>query len=140
MKRLKRFSECIAERESLELQDDIDSFKDFAIADGWLKKEDTTPVNTSPKLASELIRRKRTKKKRKVIELPVDLSKSGEYPNPHENYESRLHDLITIMSYLNELHRPLVEEQCRRIMKAIRSSNKSIDWLAKISEAERFGK
>jgi hypothetical protein len=139
MKRLKRFSDFVAERESLEFQGEMESFKQFAIEDGWLKKEDTTPVNTSPKLASELIRRKRAKtKKRKVVEIPTDLTKLGTYPNPNEDYESRLHDLITCMSYLNDLHRPLVEEQCRRIMHAIRSSDKTIDRLALLAGCERY--
>jgi hypothetical protein len=136
MKRLKRFCEFSAKRESAELQQDMKSFENFAVEDGWLKREHTE-VNTKPTLAADLIRRKRSKKKRKAI-IPIDATTSGEFPNPHESYEERLHRTILLLEHINEIERPFVLATARRIMSAIRSSNSTINELAKLSGAERY--
>jgi hypothetical protein len=136
MKRLKRFSDFVAERESAELQAEMKSFQDFAVADGWLKNEHTS-VNTSPKLASELIKRNRSKKKRKAI-IPIDSITSGEFPQRIEDYEARLHHCIMLLEHINEMERPFVVATARRIMAAIRSSNSTISELAKLCGAERY--
>jgi hypothetical protein len=137
-KRLKRFSDFIAERESLRFRAAMDSFQEFAVGDGALKSEHAV-VDTLPKLSSDVIRRKAARKKKRAI-IPIDATWSGEFPQRNEDYEARLHHCIMLLEHLNDMSRPFVVEQARRIMAAIRSSNSTISELARLSGAERYSR
>jgi hypothetical protein len=135
-KRLKRFSDFIAERESLKVRAEMDSFREFAVADGALKSEHAV-VDTSPKFSFDVIRCKAARKKKRAI-IPIDATTSGEFPQRNEDYEARLHRMISLLEHLNEMERPFVVEQARRIMATIRASNSTINELAKLCGAERY--
>jgi hypothetical protein len=154
-KRLARFQDFIAEKDHTQLRrmelaellcPEMRSFCDFILSETGEDEYHASLRldNSNPRFSTEMLARDReqvrNKKRRKITNLPVDMTKSGEFPQREScDYESRWHDLISIMEHLNEEQRPIVAAECKRLMRAARNSRSTIDLLATLSGAKRHG-
>lgn len=87
--------------------------------------------------AGELFLRKAlesAKKHRKQIKLPVDLTKSGVFPQPADSLRERAEMCVFLNQYLGDIRRASMDEKVKtvlRVMRERRKKSKRTDWFKK---------